>query len=193
MRSAIPTSKPRSGMSSGAAELGAFAHTGMSDPSALTPLRPREFFSVPWSGEGEWIAAPWLRRLARRPRRFSFTTATTWLSDDVWLVHDTLTWENGRTEYRSGMARLAAEDRIRLSYDDMLGGTDLWLRADGFTFSAYQLMVAMPPLPFPLVVGAEDACGWDDARRELTDTIRLRLFGVPIGRMVMRLRPAPAG
>lgn len=147
MRSAIPTSKPRSGMSSGAAELGAFAHTGMSDPSALTPLRPREFFSVPWSGEGEWIAAPWLRRLARRPRRFSFTTATTWLSDDVWLVHDTLTWENGRTEYRSGMARLAAEDRIRLSYDDMLGGTDLWLRADGFTFSAYQLMVAMPPCP----------------------------------------------
>src|SRR5581483_1512313 len=163
----------------------------MLDLSELTPLRPREFFSVSWSGEGEWIAPPWLRRLARRPRRFSFTTATTWLTDDVWLVHDTLTWENGRTEYRSGMARLAAEDRIRLSYDDMLGGTDLWLRADGFTFSAYQLMVAMPPLPFALVVGVEDACEWDSARRELIDTIRLRLFGVPIGRMVMRLHPGP--
>jgi hypothetical protein len=163
----------------------------MSDRSELTPLRPHDFFAVPWSGEGEWIAAPWLRRLARRPRRFSFTTATTWLTDDVWLVHDTLTWEDGRAEHRGGMARLAAPDRISLRYDDMLGGTDLWLRADGFTFSPYQIMVAMPPLPVPLVIGAHDACEWDQARRELIDTIHLRLFGVPVGRMVMRLRPAP--
>ncbi|MGN6870719.1 MAG: hypothetical protein ACTHMY_20190 [Solirubrobacteraceae bacterium] len=41
------------------------------------------------------------------------------------------------------------------------------------------------------MVGAEDACEWDAANGKLTDTIRLRLFGVPIGRMVMRLRPAP--
>jgi hypothetical protein len=58
-------------------------------------------------------------------------------------VHDALTWENGRTEFRSGMARLVAEDRISLSYDDMLGGTDLWLRVDGFTFSPYQIPVAI--------------------------------------------------
>ena len=89
------------------------------------------------------------------------------------------------------MARLIAPDRISLRYDDMLGGTEVWLRADGFTFSPYQIMVAMPPLPFPFVIGVEDVCRWDDASRELTDTIRLRLFGVPIGRMVMRLRPAP--
>jgi hypothetical protein len=158
----------------------------------LTPLRPHEFFAVPWSGDGVWMASPWLRRLARRPRRFSFTTATTWLSDDVWIVHDALTWENGRTEYRSGIARLASEDRISLSYDDMLGGTDLYLRADGFTFAPYQILVAMPPLPFPLVIGAEDACEWHAAGGELVDTIRLRLFGVPIGQMIMRLRPAPA-
>jgi hypothetical protein len=41
------------------------------------------------------------------------------------------------------------------------------------------------------VVGAEDACEWDAASGKLTDTVRLRLFGMPIGRMVMRLRPAP--
>jgi hypothetical protein len=154
-------------------------------------LRPREFFAVPWSGDGEWIAPAWLRRLARRPRRFSFTTSTTWLTDDTWLVHDALTWENGRTEFRSGIARLIADDRINLSYDDMLGGTDLWLRADGFAFSPYQLVVAMPPLPFAVVISAHDDCTWDEARHELIDTIRLRLFGVPVGQMVMRLRPAP--
>jgi hypothetical protein len=106
-------------------------------------------------------------------------------------VHDTLTWENGRAENRSGLARLIAPDRISLRYDDMLGGTDLWLRSDGFTFSPYQIMAAMPPLPIPLVVGAEDTCEWDAAGGNLTDTLRLRLLGLPIGRMVMHLRPGP--
>lgn len=160
------------------------------EPS-LTPLRPREFFALSWSGEGEWEAPAWLRRLARRPRRFSFTTATSWLADDVWLVYDTLKWENGRTEHRSGMARLVAEDRISLSYDDMLGGTDVWLREEGFAFSPYHILMAMPPLPLALVIGATDVCVWRPETGELTDTIRLRLFGVPVGRMVMRLRPGP--
>src|SRR5437763_1895891 len=103
MSSAIPTSRRRSATSSAAAELGApAAHiTRMADLTELTPLRPREFFAPTWSVHGEWVAAPWLRRLARRPRTFSFTTATTWLTDEVWLVHDTLTWENGRAENRS--------------------------------------------------------------------------------------------
>lgn len=157
----------------------------------LTPLRPREFFALPWSGEGEWQAPPWLRRLARRPRRFSFATSTSWLTDDVWLVHDTLRWENGRAEHRSGVARLVAEDRISLSYDDMLGGTDLWLREDGFAFSPYHLLMAMPPLPLALVIRANDDYAWRPDLGELTDTIHLRLLGVPVGQMVMRLRPGP--
>ena len=162
----------------------------MSQLRELTPLRPAEFFGTPWSGHGEWIAPGWMRRLARRPRRFSFSTSTTWLADDVWIVHDTLTWENGRTEHRSGLAHLVAPDRISLSYHDMLGGTDLLLRADGFTFAPYQIMVAMQPLPLSLVIAASDVCEWHAADHELIDTIDLRLFGLPIGRMVMRLRPA---
>jgi hypothetical protein len=53
------------------------------------------------------------------------------------------------------------------------------------------MMVAVPPLPFPIVIGADDACTWSNASNELIDTIRLRLFGLPVGRMVLRLRPAP--
>ena len=49
----------------------------------------------------------------------------------------------------------------------------------------------MPPLPFAVVISAHDDCTWDEARHELIDTIRLRLFGIPVGQMVMRLRAAP--
>jgi hypothetical protein len=52
-------------------------------------------------------------------------------------------------------------------------------------------MVATAHLPFPIVIAARDRCEWHAASEELIDTIDLRLFGVPIGRMVMRLRPAP--
>jgi hypothetical protein len=159
------------------------------DESELTPLRPRDFFAVPWSGEGEWIAARWLHALARRPRRFSFTTSTTWLSDDVWIVHDAFTWENGRAEHRSGVARLTAADRISLSYSDMPGGTEIELGPDGFRFARYRIRVTLVPLPFAVLVSADDACQWSAADQELTDTIRLHLFGVPLGEMVMRLRP----
>lgn len=62
----------------------------------------------------------------------SFTSPIT---DELWLVHDTTTWEDGLVERRDGIARLIAADRIRLTYDDMLGGTEIQLRADGFTFS----------------------------------------------------------
>ena len=73
----------------------------MPDGTALTPLRPREFFAVPWSGEGEWIARGWVRWLPGRAHRFRFSSYTTWLNDEVWLVHETTTWEDGRFERRA--------------------------------------------------------------------------------------------
>lgn len=162
----------------------------MPDGTELTPLQPREFFGVPWSGEGEWLARWWVRWLPGRARRFHFSSYTTWLNDEVWLVHDTTTWEDGRIERRDGVARLLAPDRIRFTYDDMPGGTELQLHADGFSFSPYQMLVAVPPLPIPVLIRACDECRWDGATGELTDAIEIRLLGIPIGRQVMRLRPA---
>jgi hypothetical protein len=162
----------------------------MPHATGLTPLEPREFFAVPWSGEGEWIAR-WLPWLPGRARRFRFTTTTTWLNDDVWLVHDTTTWEDGHVEHRDGTARLIAPDRIRLTYDDMPGGTELRLRGDGFSFSPYQMLITAPPLPTPVLVRARDDCRWDATNGELTDTIELRLLGIPIGRLVIHTRPQP--
>lgn len=160
----------------------------MASPPALTPLRPREFFGRPWSGAGEWIPRPWLTWLPG-PRRFEFHTITSWVSDELWIVHDTTRWEDGLVERRDGTAKLLAADRVRLTYDDMLGGTEIQLRADGFTFSPYRMLVTHPIMPLPLQASARDTCHWDPSTNELHDTIELRLMIVPLGRLTMRIRP----
>jgi hypothetical protein len=155
---------------------------------SLTPLQAREFFGRPWSGDGEWIPRPWLGWLPG-PRRFHFQSFTSWITDELWLVHDTTTWEDGLVERRDGTARLLAADRIRLTYDDMLGGTEIQLHADGFTFSPYRMLLANPMLPIPIQVRAHDSCRWDPSTNELHDTIELRLIALPLGRLHMRLQP----
>jgi hypothetical protein len=152
----------------------------------LTPLRPREFFSCPWSGEGHWASPRWLRRLPL-PRRLRFRTFTTWLTDELWVVHDETVWEDGRVERRDGLARLVAPDRIRFTYDDMVGGTEIRLHATGYTLSPYLMAIRLPGLPVPVVVRCRDRCELEPDG-SLLDTIDLSLFGIPLGRQVMRLR-----
>lgn len=94
----------------------------MSPAHELTPLRPREFFGRPWSGHGEWRPHRWLRWLPG-PRRLRFRSFTTWLTDELWLVHDTTTWEDGRIERRDFLATLIAHDRIRFTGPEMPGGS----------------------------------------------------------------------
>ena len=160
----------------------------MESPSHLTPLQPREFFACHWSGQGEWLPRPWLKWLPG-PRRFQFQSFTSWITDELWLVHDTTTWEDGLVERRDGTARLIASDRIRLTYGDMLGGTELQLRADGFTFAPYRMLIANPLLPIPVQVRARDICNWNTSTGELHDTIDLRLTALPLGRLTMTLQP----
>src|SRR4051812_38262252 len=75
----------------------------------LSPLRPREFFSRPWSGAGELVP----RLLpARRTRRFRFRSECEFLHDEEWIVHDAMQFEDGETSVRTMRARLVAPDRI---------------------------------------------------------------------------------
>jgi hypothetical protein len=87
--------------------------------------------------------------------------------------------------------RLVAADRIRLTYDDMPGGTEIQLYTDGFAFAPYRMLVVIPFLPIPLQILAHDSCSWDSASHELRDTINVSLIGLPLGRQVTRLRPEP--
>jgi hypothetical protein len=160
----------------------------MESPSALTPLRPKEFFGRPWSGDGEWMPRPWLGWLPG-PRRFRFKSFTSWITDELWLVHDTTTWEDGLVERRDGTARQITANRIRLTYDDMLGGTEIQLHPNGFTFSPYRMLISNPMLPIPVQIRAQDTCHWNPSTYELQDTIELSLIALPLGRLVMRLQP----
>jgi hypothetical protein len=158
----------------------------MSEAPPLSPLRPREFFERPWSGDGEWTPRRWLVWLPT-PRRLRFRSATTWLTDEAWLVHDTTTWEDGRVERRDFLATLIAPDRIRLTGAELPGGSEIRLAADGYTFSPYLITVAVPFLPVPLLLRCRDSCRLE-ASGGLVDTIDVSLLGIPLGRQVMRLR-----
>ncbi len=110
------------------------------------------------------------------------------MTDELWLVHDETRWEDGRVDRRDGRARLVAPDRIRFTYDDMPGGTEIRLRADGFDFAPYRMAVAFPLLPVPVLVDCRDS-NRVEASGELVDTIDVSILGVPLGRQTMRLRP----
>jgi hypothetical protein len=156
------------------------------EPDELSPLRPREFFGRPWAGEGEWIPRPWLRWLPG-PRRLRFRSTASWLSDDLWLVHDETTWEDGRVERRDGVAKLVAPDRVRMTYDDMPGGTELSLHAEGFTLAPYSMAIAPPGLPVRILLRCVDRCHLEPGG-ELVDVIDISLGRLRLGRQVMRLR-----
>jgi hypothetical protein len=103
------------------------------------------------------------------------------------VVHDETVWEDGRAERRDGLARLVAPDRIRFTYDDMVGGTEIRLHATGFTFSPYQMAIRLPALPVPVLVRCRDRCELEPDG-SLVDTIDLSLLGISLGRQVVRLR-----
>jgi hypothetical protein len=110
------------------------------------------------------------------------------LTDELWLVHDETRWDDGQVDRRDGTARLVGPDRIRFTYDDMPGGTEIHLREDGYDFAPYRMSIALPLLPFPLVVRCLDSNRLE-ASGEIVDEIDIYLLGVPLGRQTMRLRP----
>jgi uncharacterized protein DUF3833 len=145
---------------------------------ALSPLRPREFFSRPWAGGGELIP-----RLMGA-RRFRFRSRCDFLGDEEWIVHDTMEFEDGKTSQRTMRARLVAPDRVEVTADDMPGGTELQLEERGFRFRPYVLKVPVGPLRIRM--RCSDRCWLDDAD-VLHDEIELRVLRVPIGQITMRL------
>jgi hypothetical protein len=44
---------------------------------------------------------------------------------------------------------------------------EIQLHADGFSFSPYLMLVAIPFLPVPLQIHAHDTCRWDAAHQQI--------------------------
>jgi len=153
-----------------------------------TPLDPRRFFGQTWEGEGE-LTLRGLRARLSAARRFSFRSFTTMVSDDFWVIHDETRWEDGRVELRDGLCRRVDETTLRMTYDDMLGGTEVRLQADGYELRPYTMLVPVPGTPLRLPVRCTDSCRLEP-NGTLVDTIELAVFGMRVGQLVMRLRPS---
>jgi hypothetical protein len=150
-----------------------------------SPLEPR-FFAQTWQGEGELALRGLLARLPGA-RRFTFRSHTTVVSEDFWIVHDETRWEDGRVELRDGLCRRLDATTLRMTYDDMLGGTEVHLRSDGYDLGPYTMLVAAPGLPLRLPVRCTDSCRLEPDGT-LVDSIDLTVLGVRAGRQTMHLK-----
>lgn len=90
-------------------------------------------------------------------------------------------------ERRDGVAKLVAPDRVRLTSDDMPGGTELHLHADGFTLAPYAMSIGRPGLPVPILIRCVERCHLGPGG-VLVDVFDIGLGRLRLGRQVMRLR-----
>lgn len=173
-------------------------------------LTPREVWGPTWTGAAEWIPSSWLARINKR-RRYHFRTEMSWITEDLFIMHDTSTFEDGRVDLRDGTALRVADDRIRLTYDGVPSGMDIQLGPHGFESSYQMLWPLAPPLVgLPVLTDVVDdnfvgtagearvkgLTGWagvDASTRVMHDVLSLRWRGRPLGRLEFRLTPEGEG
>jgi hypothetical protein len=156
-------------------------------PGALIPMRPRDFFGRAWAGRGELTFWPY-RVWGRAPRRFELRREVDWVSDQVWLVRDTVRFEDGEVEAHDMVARLDGPDRVHVMGDDFPGGTDLLLDPAGYRMTPYRFRVPVGPVRFALRPRDEVRMVGDDGALEWT--IHFRWLGLPVARLRGVVRPA---
>lgn len=149
------------------------------------PLNLGAVFADRWEGEGR-LWRPWWWRWLPLSERFRFASERLNVRDDSWDVLDTLTFPNGRVQRRTMHAEQLTAHRIRLTADDMPDGAVLRSGPDGFEFAPYVIRTpVLGPIRLPLhhydVVRLEDG-------DTMIDTIELRLLGVLVARVTMRLK-----
>ena len=145
-------------------------------------------FARPWEGDAI-VRRPWWLRPLPGPTEFRFRSEIENVAADSWDVVDTTTFPGGTVQRRRMHARLVSPSCVELSAGDMPGGARVSARSDGFDFTPYVIRTPVfgrvrVPLRHRDTVRllAED---------ELLDEIELRLLGIRVGRVSMRLRPAP--
>lgn len=154
------------------------------EPPPATPLRPREFFANTWTGEGELV--PWPYLFWRRfPQRLRIRRTATFLSDEAWYFDDT-TWsaDGALLDERRVFCQLVAPDRVRITSDQLLDGTEILLEEDGYRIMPYRVAVPVGPVHFGVRV--RDSATMRDGT--LVNRLGVSWFGLPVARVELRAR-----
>lgn len=96
-----------------------------------------------------------------------------------------MTFANGKVWQRRMTARLLEPDHWRIAADDMPGGADQWVTAEGFRFAPYTIVAPVfGPIRVPLRCDDEiQLLG----NATMIDRVKMTLIGIHVGTVEMRL------
>jgi hypothetical membrane protein len=157
--------------------------------SLAAPLRPRDFFGSSWAGEGVALGVPASLSRPFAPR-FTLSRSTTWISDDVGIVHDRAVLARGRVEERVRYARFIDASHIHVTADDLPDGADIVIDDHGYRIAPYRVLAPIGPLRLILTTHDQATVERDGTLRYVC---RLRWHGLPVARLEMRARPVDTG
>jgi hypothetical protein len=150
-----------------------------------TPMRPRDFFGKSWVGDGEIVGWPYLF-WRHFPRRLTLRREATFLTDEVWYFDDCARVEDGTVVHeRRVFCVLVAPDRVHVTADPLLDGTEILLEEDGYRILPYRMAIPVGPVHFGVTV--RDRATVEDGT--LVNRLKIRWFGLPVARVELRSRP----
>src|SRR4051794_38818536 len=156
-------------------------------PGQLVRLRPRDFFSAEWSGEGSLVVWPFFlwRRLARP---FEAHRRSTFISDRMVRFDDEARFTASRVQRRRTYCEFVSEDRIEVTAGDLPEGATVHVEDEGYRVTPFRMDFPIGPISVPIRVH-------DVSHVEADGTVfntfeaRSLVFGLRLARLTFRVRP----
>lgn len=156
-------------------------------PGQLVRLRPRDFFSAEWSGEGSLVVWPFFvwRRLARP---FEAHRRSTFISDRMVRFDDEARFTASRVRRRRTYCEFVSEDRIEVTAGDLPEGATVHVEDEGYRFTPFRMDFPIGPISIPIRV--HDVSHVDpDGTVFNTFEARALVFGMRLARLTFKVRP----
>lgn len=147
----------------------------------ITPLQPQQFFRGIWRGRGHFRLHNFLRIFVP-DQSIDYIGKTRWFSDDFWISEEEFTLSHSGKLNRITYISNVGNNRLHTTCDDILGGADIILREDGFSFTPYYFRSAFGN-NFLLVKCIDNAIL--DKQGAVHDKIKMYYRGIHLATMSM--------
>jgi hypothetical protein len=102
----------------------------------ITPLNPREFFTGKWIGNGKFQFHSIFHWLIP-DQSIEYIGKTQWINDELWISFEEFKLSKSGTTNRTTYIQRTGQKSLHTTCDDIIGGADINLREDGFSFTPY--------------------------------------------------------